>query len=60
MQQEAYWQGLSPAEKDLRTLLHTLALDTDNSDRNKARAAHAFASGNNNSMYYEFAKTFEK
>jgi len=60
MQQESFWQGLSPAEKDLRTLLHTLALDTDNSDRNKARAAHAFASGNNNSMYYEFAKTFEK
>ncbi|MBS1660577.1 MAG: M48 family metalloprotease [Bacteroidetes bacterium] len=60
MQENPFWQALPPAEKDLRTLLQTLALDPDNSDKNKARAAHAFASGNNNSMYCEFAKNFDK
>jgi hypothetical protein len=60
MQQQAFWQGLPPAEKDLRTLLQTLALDPDNSDKNKARAAHAFSAGNTTSMYNEFAKNFEK
>lgn len=60
LQDLAFWQGLTPAEKELRSLLHTLALDPDNSDKNKARAAHAFTSGNNTSMYCEFAKNFDK
>jgi len=58
MQTQAFWR--SADEKDLGALLGTLALDPDNSDKNKARAARAFSSDNANSMYYEFAKKFEK
>jgi hypothetical protein len=57
---EAFWSSLSGPEKGLKELLYTLALDPDDSERNKAKAAHAFASDNNSSMYYEFASTFEK
>jgi hypothetical protein len=57
---EGFWRTLSPAEKDLRTLVFTLALDPDNSDKNKARAAHLFSEGNATSMYCEFAQNFEK
>lgn len=60
MQEQTFWQSLSPAEKDLRQLLHTLTLDPDSSDRNKAKAAHTFATTNTTSMYCEFAKNFDK
>ncbi|HTI89113.1 MAG TPA: M48 family metalloprotease [Puia sp.] len=60
MQEQAFWQTLPPAEKDLRTLLQTLALDPDNSDKNKARAARVFIAANSTSMYNEFAKSFDK
>jgi len=58
MHSQAFWR--SSDEKDLGTLLNTLALDPDNSDKNKDRAAHAFSSANGSSMYCEFAKNFEK
>ncbi|WP_431214160.1 M48 family metalloprotease [Puia sp. P3] len=58
MQTQAFWR--SPDEKDLGALLGTLALDPDNSDKNKAWAARAFTSANANSMYCEFANNFEK
>jgi hypothetical protein len=57
---EAFWSSLPGPEKGLKELLYTLALDPDDSERNKAKAAHAFASDNNSSMYYEFASNFEK
>jgi hypothetical protein len=57
---EAFWSSLAGPEKGLKELLYTLALDPDDSERNKAKAAHAFASDNNSSMYYEFASNFEK
>jgi len=60
LRDEGFWKTLSPAEKDMRTLVFTLALDPDNSDRNKARAAHLFSDGNSTSMYCEFAQNFEK
>ncbi|HWB92409.1 MAG TPA: M48 family metalloprotease [Puia sp.] len=60
LQGEGFWRNMSVEEKDLKTLVFTLALDPDSSDRNKARAAHLFASGNANSMYCEFAQNFEK
>ena len=60
LQDEGFWHNMPGAEKDLKTLVFTLALDPDSSDRNKARAAHLFASGNANSMYCEFAQNFEK
>jgi hypothetical protein len=57
---EAFWTSLPGPEKGLKELLYTLALDPDDSERNKAKAAHTFASDNNSSMYYEFASNFEK
>jgi hypothetical protein len=60
LRDEGFWKTLSPAEKDLRTLVFTLALDPDNSDKNKTRAAHLFSEGNSTSMYCEFAQNFEK
>ena len=60
LRDEGFWKTLSPAEKDMRTLVFTLALDPDNSDKNKDRAAHLFSDGNKTSMYCEFAQNFEK
>jgi Zn-dependent protease with chaperone function len=60
LKDEGFWSRLPPAEKDLRTLIFTLALDPDNSDKNKAKAAYNFSSGNATSMYCEFAQNFEK
>lgn len=60
LRDEGFWKTLSPAEKDMRTLVFTLALDPDNSDKNKAHAAHLFSDGNSTSMYCEFAQSFEK
>jgi len=58
MHGQSFWR--TNDEKDLGALLFTLALDPDNSDKNKDRAAHAFSSANSSSMYCEFAKNFEK
>ena len=60
LQDEGFWHNLPEPEKDLKALVFTLALDPDSSDRNKARAAHVFSTGNSNSMYCEFAQNFEK
>ncbi len=60
LQDEGFWKYLPPAEKDMKTFVFTLALDPDSSDKNKARAARLFSSGNANSMYCEFAQNFEK
>jgi peptidase M48-like protein len=60
LETEGFWKNLPPAEKDLKTFVFTLALDPDSSDKNKARAAHTFATGNATSMYCEFAQNFEK
>jgi hypothetical protein len=57
---EAFWGSLSAPERNLKDLLYTLALDPDGSDRNKAKAAQAFNSGNAGSMYCEFAENFAK
>lgn len=60
LRDEGFWNHLSPAETGLRTLVFTLALDPDDSDKNKARAARLFSDGNSTSMYCEFAQNFEK
>ena len=57
---EAFWNSLPGAERGLKDLLYTLALDPDDSDRNKNKAARAFASDNAGSMYCEFSENFEK
>jgi len=59
-QTEAFWKDMTPAEKALKNLMVTLALDPDNSDKNKARAAKEFKMNNSASMYCEFADDFEK
>jgi Zn-dependent protease with chaperone function len=60
LQGEGFWKNMPNAEKDLRSFVFTLALDPDDSDKNKARAARLFTTGNANSMYNEFAQNFEK
>jgi hypothetical protein len=59
-QNAGFWSSMAASEKALKSLLYTLALDPDNSDRNKSKAAKDFTTDNANSMYYEFAKIFEK
>ena len=60
LQDEGFWKNMPTAEKSLKSFVFTLALDPDSSDKNKARAAHLFSTGNANSMYCEFAQNFEK
>ncbi len=60
LQGESFWASLTPAEKGLKGLMYTLALDPDNSEKNKARAAKEFAANNSASMYCEFSDNFEK
>lgn len=60
LQDEGFWKNMPPAEKDLKSFVFTLALDPDDSEKNRARAAHLFATGNANSMYCELALNFEK
>lgn len=55
-----FWNSLAGPEKGLKNFLHTLALDPDNSERNRSKAAHAFATDNAGSMYCEFSDNFEK
>jgi Zn-dependent protease with chaperone function len=60
LQDGGFWKNMPSVEKDLKSFVFTLALDPDDSDKNKARAAHLFTSGNANSMYNELAQNFEK
>jgi Zn-dependent protease with chaperone function len=60
LQDGGFWKNMPPAEKDLKSFVYTLALDPDDSDKNKARAAHLFTTGNSTSMYNELAQNFEK
>jgi Zn-dependent protease with chaperone function len=60
LQDGGFWKNMPAVEKDLKSFVYTLALDPDDSDKNKARAARLFSSGNANSMYNEFAQNFEK
>jgi len=60
LQGAGFWSHMQSSEKAMKTLMSTLALDPDNSDKNKTRAAKEFTSGNENSMYCEFAQMFTK
>ena len=60
LQDGGFWKNMPPVEKDLKSFVYTLALDPDDSDKNKSRAARLFTTGNANSMYNEFAQNFEK
>ncbi|HET6252805.1 MAG TPA: M48 family metalloprotease [Puia sp.] len=56
----AFWSSLPSPEHGLKSLLYTLALDPDDSERARSKAAHAFATDNAGSMYCEFSDNFEK
>jgi Zn-dependent protease with chaperone function len=60
IQNAGFWESMPPTEKALKNFMYTLALDPDNTDKNKARAAAAFIAGNANSMYCEFTQVFGK
>ena len=60
LQDEGFWKNMPAEEKSLKSFVFTLALDPDDSDKNKARAARLFSTGNANSMYCELAQNFEK
>lgn len=56
----AFWGSLPEPERRLKSFLYTLALDPDDSERNRSKAAYAFATDNSTSMYCEFSDIFEK
>jgi Zn-dependent protease with chaperone function len=60
IQDAGFWKTMPAGEKALKNLLYTLALDPDNSEKNKARAAKEFTTGHSTSMYCELAQHFEK
>jgi len=60
LQEGGFWKNMPAPEKDLKSFVYTLALDPDDSEKNKARAAHLFTTGNATSMYNELAQNFEK
>ncbi len=60
LQNAGFWTTLPPDAKALKGFMYTLALDPDESDKNKANAAKAFVDNNANSMYGEFAEHFKK
>jgi hypothetical protein len=60
IQNAGFWKSMSPTEKAWKNFMYTLALDPDNTDKNKAKAAAAFTSGYANSMYCELAQVFGK
>jgi hypothetical protein len=60
IQEAGFWKTMPAGEKAFKSLLYTLALDPDNSEKNKAKAAKEFTTGNANSMYCELAQVFEK
>jgi hypothetical protein len=59
-QNAGFWKSMPSGEKALKGFMYTLALDPDNSDKNKSQAAKAFTADNANSMYCEFARIFVK
>ena len=59
-QNAGFWNSMPASEKALKNLLSTLALDPDMSENNRSKAAREFSVSNANSMYYEFARIFEK
>jgi hypothetical protein len=55
-----FWNTRPTDEKALKSLLYTLAIDSDNSDKARQNAANEFLNGNSTSMYCEFADHFKR
>jgi hypothetical protein len=60
LQNEGFWKNTTPDERALKKFLGDLALTTDNTAKDKARAAKEFSANNAASMYCELAENFEK
>jgi hypothetical protein len=60
LQGQGFWKTLPQPEKELKPLFYAIALDPEDSDKNRKQAAKAFFAENGNSMYCEFAHVFEK
>jgi len=59
LQSAPFWNNVPPDAKDLKTLMFTLALAPDASDKVKRNAAKDFSENNPSSMYCEFAEHFK-
>lgn len=59
IQEAGFWKIMPAGERALKSFLYTLALDPDNSEKNKARAAKEFDIANSGSMYCELTQNFE-
>ena len=60
LQSLPFWEKLTAAERALKGLMYTITLDTESNDKNIARTAKEFSSGNPSSMYCEFSTHFSK
>lgn len=60
LQNASFWNNRTGDEKALKSLMYTLAIDPDNSDKTKSNAAADFLNYHSTSMYCEFAEHFKK
>jgi len=55
-----FWNSRPADEKALKSLMYTLAINSDDSDKAKWNAANEFLNENPASMYCEFADHFKR
>jgi hypothetical protein len=60
LQNAAFWKTLPNDEKALKNIMYTLAIDPNDSEKNKWNVAGDFIRNNSTSMYCEFADQFKK
>ncbi len=60
LQKASFWSGMPVDAVGLKSLMYTLAIDPDISDKPKYNAARDFTENNPASMYCEFANHFKK
>lgn len=60
LQSAGFWTKLTPQEVALKSFLYTLALDTDQTDKNRTKAAREFSTGHPTSLYCEITMPYEK
>jgi len=56
----SFWSSRPEDEKALRALMYTIAIDPDDSERNRRSAAETFVNDHSTSLYCEFADHFKK
>jgi hypothetical protein len=60
LQNADFWKRAPADEKALKSIMYTLAIDPNNSDKNRWNEADDFIKNNSTSMYREFAERFKK